>query len=384
MRSGPRINDPSRVWDVGLWPGCHRLSRQVSPSSAASTDVRPPIDRKHLLVRIIVAVAMMLVFAAEIRWLVPHFLAITRSLDHPRWEWTVLAVAAEVVSMTTFARLQRNMLSVGGVSVPLRRAVALAFAANAMSVTLPAGSVMSTTYTYKHLRLWGASGSLVTFTLAASGILSFITLGVVGVFGAELADSRPNLVVLALEFILVLGVLDGLRRAVRRPNVMTKITSSGLHVINWLLRRPRDDGQDPLRRFFEELGAIRPGRRDWGRGLWFVCLNWAGDFVCLIAACRAVGAVDVTIGVALVAYAAGMAASSIPLVPGGLGVVDGALILGLTRGGVGAGRATAGVIAYRLVSLALMALIGFVAWTAIRHSDRHRRAGPDQSSSGSH
>ena len=57
--------------------------------------------------------------------------------------------------MAMFARLQRRMVTAGGVRVPLRRMIGMTYAANAMSVTLPAGTVASTAYMFRKLRVVG-------------------------------------------------------------------------------------------------------------------------------------------------------------------------------------------------------------------------------------
>jgi uncharacterized membrane protein YbhN (UPF0104 family) len=59
--------------------------------------------------------------------------------------------------------------------------------------------------------------------------------------------------------------------------------------------------------------------------------NWLLDAACLWMCCTAVGADGLTATQLVIAYCAGMAAAS---VPGGLGIVDGALVLGLVAGGL--------------------------------------------------
>jgi uncharacterized protein (TIRG00374 family) len=325
--------------------------------------------KRHRVARAVVAVLIVAILAGEVYWLAPHFAQAGHALAHPRWAWLAIAIAAEMVSMTTFARLQRTMLTAGGVCVPLHRAVVLTFAANVMSVTLPAGPAVSTSYTYKHMRQWGADAPLVTFSLVASGVLSTVTLVVIGVLGAALAGRRPDPVVLAAEVAAVIAVAIGLRRLAHRPDLVLRVSSAGLHAYNKFRRRPRDTDIERLEGFLAELAVIHPGGRDWGRGLLFASLNWTADFICLFAACRAIGASGLTLGVALIAYAAGMAASSIPLLPGGLGIVDGAMILALSQGGLSSGHSAAGVAVYRLISFFLVALIGAGAWLLVRHAD---------------
>ena len=109
-------------------------------------------------------------------------------------------------------------------------------------------------------------------------------------------------------------------------------------------------------------------------GLLFATLNWVYDLICLVAACHAVGASGPSVSVALVTYAAGMTASSLPLLPGGLGVVDGVLILALVRGGMPVSIATAGVLIYRLISLGLVSLVGWLLWVFVERTGKHEPA----------
>ena len=115
---------------------------------------------------------------------------------------------------------------------------------------------------------------------------------------------------------------------------------------------------------------MKPRHRDWLIGLGLAILNWVADLACLYASCRAVDASHSTVLIVMVAYIAGMSASSISLLPGGLGVVDAAMIFALTSGHVSTVSATAAVILYRLISYALIVALGWIVWTSIWFADR--------------
>jgi uncharacterized protein (TIRG00374 family) len=66
------------------------------------------------------------------------------------------------------------------------------------------------------------------------------------------------------------------------------------------------------------------------------------------------------------AYLAGAAIASVSPTPGGLGAMEAALVAGLTRLGVVAGPAIAGVLAFRLVTYWLPLVPGAVAVRALR------------------
>jgi hypothetical protein len=69
-----------------------------------------------------------------------------------------------------------------------------------------------------------------------------------------------------------------------------------------------------------------------------------------------------TISLVLLAYAAATAASSAAFLPGGIGLVDGALLAALVAGGVPSKPALAAVLLYRLISFIGVAASGWLAW----------------------
>ncbi|SDI76495.1 hypothetical protein SAMN05444157_0045 [Frankineae bacterium MT45] len=301
----------------------------------------------------------------------PYLVHAAGAVSHPDPAWLTVAVVAELASMAAFAFLQWGLLSAGGVRVPARKMLALTYAANAVSVSLPAGSAVSTGYTFKRLRGWGANIPLATFTLIASGVLSTFTFGLLALFAGAFAGARqgsPNVLLIGLP-VAVLTVL-GLRRVMRNPEPVIRTSERGLILVNRLLRREPLAGHDRVRGIVSELRQINPRRRDWAAGSGFAAVNWLADLACLVACCHAVGIHSASITLAVVAYLAGTTASSVSLLPGGFGVVDTAMILTLTHGGLSAVTAASGVLLYRLVSVIFIVALGWVIWVAWWGIDR--------------
>src|ERR1700756_4778533 len=72
------------------------------------------------------------------------------ALAHLDWPWLPLGLVAESGSMATFARSQRRLLKVGGTKVHLSSVLAVTYAGNAISVSLPlAGPEVSTAFTFR-------------------------------------------------------------------------------------------------------------------------------------------------------------------------------------------------------------------------------------------
>ena len=92
---------------------------------------------------------------------------------------------------------------------------------------------------------------------------------------------------------------------------------------------------------------------------------WGFDGMCLFLALRAVG-VRVDFDVLLLAYTVGMAASFIPLLPAGLGVVETVTPAVLHLYGVPLEAALAGLVVYRILGTLLPALVGAGSLATLR------------------
>jgi putative heme transporter len=355
------------------------LPPALSVPSVPSGPTVPRIKATHRrgLHRAITGLTLMML-AVEVVLIAPQLGAMAAALTSPRWGWLLLAVGSEVGSIVLFALLQQRMLRVGGVRVPLRRMTSLAFAANALSATLPAGSALSAGYTFHRLRRFGASSALATWSLLCAGVLSMIAFSALVIAASVLAGaSGTSALAVAAGLVGSLAVLTALALLLHRPQLLARIATGPLGWANRLGRRDPTAGVAWVRRTAAQTALIRPTSRDWLVGLLFAALNWVADLVCLVLSCYAVGLTGLNLQLALVAYVAGMAASSISLLPGGLGGVDAALVLTLVHGGIGAPIAAAGVLIYRLVSFVLIAAVGWLVWALIRDRVRQAAARPN-------
>jgi hypothetical protein len=86
--------------------------------------------------------------------------------------------------------------------------------------------------------------------------------------------------------------------------------------------------------------------------------------MCLVAGARAVGADGLSLSVLSAAWLAGAGATNLTVLPGGLGVVDAAMIVTLSANTTSPGTAAATAVLYRLISFAMVAVIGLAAWAA--------------------
>jgi putative heme transporter len=291
-----------------------------------------------------------LVLGTEAVLVAPHLSGATAALAGAEAGWVGLAVLAVAASLTAFGMVRRRLLSAAGIRVGVASAVASILVSNAFHVTLPGGIAFSTAYSYRWMRDHGAGAPVAGWNLGVNGLLSTLTLAGLGL-AASLASGGTGWVRLVVEIGGVALLAGGARRFLRRPDRAVAVAERLLAWVNLVLRRPPGTGAQRPAKIVAQLRSVRPGSRGWAVATTFALLNWVFDVACLAACAHATGTPGLTPTVVLVAYVAGMAASSVSLLPGGVGVVDGALVLGLVAGGVPAAAALSAVVLYRLVTL---------------------------------
>jgi hypothetical protein len=336
------------------------MSRPLQQPVEVASPVTPqrPAGHGQLLRWLLIGSAVVLLaLEADLAW--PTLTGAVSSLSGAQPAWVVVAVLAAAASMSMFARSRRRLMQAAGVHVPARSVLAAVYVGNAIHVTIPGGAAFSTAYTYGWMRSWGASRPAVTWTLASGGVVASVTLAAMGLFGSLLVGGGAGLVSMVTATAAVLLVAVAVHRLQRRPEHVLAISRWVLARVNAVRRRPLTAGADALDEMAAQLRSVRPRGADWSVATAFAIANWAFDVACLAASGLALGLNGLTLPLLLVAYTAGMAASGISLLPGGIGVVDAALVLTLVAGGIPAAAALPAVLLYRLISLVGVVVAGW-------------------------
>ena len=101
-------------------------------------------------------------------------------LGHAHLSLIPLAISAEILSMATLARLQRRLLRAGGVRLSITSMVAIIYASNAISVSIPiAGTPMSAAFSFRSFARRGADRSLAGWVLTISGVISTVAFALI-------------------------------------------------------------------------------------------------------------------------------------------------------------------------------------------------------------
>jgi hypothetical protein len=280
-----------------------------------------------------------------------------------RWRWIPLAVYCEFGSMAAVARSQRRLLRAGGTKLHLRSVMAVTYAGNAISVSLPlAGPGMATAFTFRQFGREGIEPAVAAWALAVSGIISSFAFAFV-LAGGALASGNAiaagiglgGAVISLIPTVAVVGALryEPVRRWLNR--VLAKLLAIARHAIN----RPGPSAEDALERFLDRVSSLRLPTMHYLEVFALSLLNWVADCLCLAAAMSAVG-VHPPWSSLFLAYGIAMSAGSVGLTPGGLGVIEVTLAAALVGAGIKGQQAIAAVLVYRLISFWLVMIGGWL------------------------
>ena len=293
-----------------------------------------------------------------------------RSVAAADWARLVLAGVSEAASYLALAVMLRRLVGHG--RPPYAAAMKVALIACGLGPILPAAPVEGMVLSASELEARGVTRSrtLVALALAqwyfarALFALSAIAALVVATFAAlrasPLGQSWP-LMITGGAALAVLFVLMG--AIVRRVHLLARFLEAA-RGIPFVARRADRIAHACRELAHEVYGAIGPVTNR----LFLLALGLlasVADAACFVFALRAAG-VHAALPEVVLAYAIGMLASFVPLLPAGLGVVETAVPAFLGHFGVAVPTALAGVLAYRFLATLMPAFAGAAALGQLR------------------
>jgi uncharacterized membrane protein YbhN (UPF0104 family) len=196
-----------------------------------------------------------------------------RSFGHLHLRPLIFAVVMEVLSMVALGLMERRILIMGGLRIPVRRSIAI------------------------------ASNAVFVVIICIGGIFSENVTGIAaGAAG----------IVLTILVVWLAAV------AVRRPGIQERLIRTSVWILTRsqrTIRRPAGDPAGLVASSVSGLGSFAPHRPDVLRTVYSALRNWAFDLLCLTFSIKAAGVRVPWWGIVL-AWAAGAGGSSISLTPG--------------------------------------------------------------------
>ncbi len=308
----------------------------------------------------------LLVFWLFILPIVPGFGDALSKLGEVEPMWLFLGIALEFAALLCYSMLTHVALGQDSDKVRIFTLFRIQLSTRSLGSLVPGGSAASNALGFRLMTLAGANGRDAGFALATAGVGSAVVLNLI--LWVALIISIPGrgvnafygtaaifgVIVMLLAGGVVLGLVDHEGRAER--------------VTRWFARKMRFD-QDKAGEVAVHLGerlrglANEPGLLR--KVLSWSLLNWFLDIAALFVFIRAFGGSVDVIGL-VVSFCLANIFASIPITPGGLGIVEGIYIPSLVGFGLTTTTATVSVLSYRLVQFWLPMLVGGVCYVSLR------------------
>jgi uncharacterized membrane protein YbhN (UPF0104 family) len=285
-----------------------------------------------------------------------------------------LLVAATAVNLLTFAPPWMAALP----GLRFRQAFVVTQASTASTYVAPAGVAVGMALSFTMLRAWGFASSAVGLAVAVTGVwnqLSMLAFPTVALALLALAgDGHAALDTIAIVGLAIfVAVVAGFAAGLSTAALARRVGDLAARIVSRARRLIR---RGPVAWDGEAFVAFRARTNTLLRRRWHVLTlaTLAGQltvFLVLLVALRAVGipAGDVSAVEAFAAWSLVRLLGSIPITPGGLGVVE----LGLTTALVGFGGSqvdvVAAVLVYRFMTMVPTLVVGLLAGATWK---RHR------------
>ncbi|HET9898549.1 MAG TPA: lysylphosphatidylglycerol synthase transmembrane domain-containing protein [Streptosporangiaceae bacterium] len=290
--------------------------------------------------------------------------------------WLLGALGAEVASLASFAWLQHRVLKLSGASISVRETAALTLANHAIANTVPGEPVVSSAYRYRYCRRHGvsrASAGWTIFTMLVAQAIAMSLILLLGVLVALLAGTGVLDTGVTISGLVIIGAAGTvlvrrdliLRLAGALPRGLRRVTGHRYATVETMTAR--------VEATFAKMRQIPLRTRSAVSVVVIAALVWLADLGCLIFAFGAVRA-DVPWDGVLLAYGVAQVAGSLPVVPGGIGIIEGSLAVVLISYGTDPVPALATALVYRIIAFWLESAVGWVAVGVIAHRARRSAA----------
>lgn len=289
------------------------------------------------------------------------------------WWLAAAATTLQALRFAAYGELSHSVLAAGGEHVSRGLVMRSTIAGAALGKTLPGSTTAALAVMVRVLKANGCDAARVTAGLAASGALSSVTLAALLPVGALLTllagDGGRSLASGAgVAAGVVLGTVVATAFAIGRPESVCLVVER--------VTTPFERG--PLRRWVHPKRASAVVRRGLVcvlsllrtprvlvRSAGWAVLSWLLDLAVFLLFAATMGR-GASLATLLLVYVAGQLVAAVPITPGGVGVVETAMIAAMVATGSPADAAAATVLGWRLFSHLLPIAAGFAVLPSLR------------------
>jgi uncharacterized membrane protein YbhN (UPF0104 family) len=328
-------------------------------------------SRRRAVLRFALGLALAAAVFVEIVPRIASYGSVAHQLGTISWPWIVALAAASLLDIATTALPWQAVLP------RLSFVAALAFtqASTALTTVLPGGAPLGMALSFGFLRTLRVDRGAAAFAVAVTGVWSEVMILVYPLVGAILVFATGELssstAVIAGVSAVCGAVIVGLAVAALRSASAARwlgdfAAGVGAWVARLFHRSPPVWSGDSLVRLREERLVLL--RRRWPRLTAATLANQLTAYLVFELSLRAVGIsfADLPASEAFLAWAIGRVISSLPLTPGGIGVVELGMIGTLVGFGAPHAHVVAAVLLYRGVIVLPTLVIGLLALPMLR------------------
>jgi uncharacterized protein (TIRG00374 family) len=320
--------------------------------------------------------------AAMVFWFLPQFTSLSAVRDSVQ-DMTALQIAILLLATVWNLATYQIVMVTTTPGMTLRQATVSTETTTAVANTLVGGAAVAMGLTYAMNSSWGFSRSRTSVALLTSGLWNnFAKLGLPVVALAVLAFSSPPTAGRVLAGVLgvagLIAAVVGLWLVLRSRASAARV---GRALARWvsvplrLLHRPPAQGWDlALTKFRDRTVLLLHARWHWLTLATVV--SHLSLFLVLLLALRFCGVTAEQVGwaEALAVFAFARLLTAIPFTPGGLGVVEVAMISGLAAAGGDRPAVAAGVLVFRVLTYVLPIPLGVLTYLFWQRNKSWRRA----------
>jgi len=289
--------------------------------------------------------------------------AVVRDLS---WWWIVALVVASALFILSDGLPWITVLP----GLSFGNALRMDLAGSALSQALPGGAAVNAATQFGMLKSWGYEGRPVVLAVSLTSIWNqFAVYGfpILALVWLSFEGGHDGMLetVAAIALGVFLALAAGLAVVLSSERLARRTGDKAAAAANWIRgvfhKSPVGWGGDALVQFRSEANELLRNR--WPALTVTTLVNQLTVFVVLVLALRAegVGPSQVSLAEAFAAWSLVRALGSIPITPGGLGIVEVALSGALVGFGAGHAQAVAATLVYRFLTVVPSIVLGLAS-----------------------
>lgn len=345
----------------------------MTPRRMRHTAARVWSGRKIPQKRLVIAAGLLLSGGILAYLILNHLGPLVKVGERIEWAWVGAAAACSLGSYLMVGLALEELLALLGFALPFAEVLGIALVSTTANYFVSSAGISGFALKAHLLRKRRVPyGTTVTASVLSSAVMYIVLAVIIGegllYLMVNLQGTRIAVMESALGLLLLLAVsvppIVFFFDHELRGRVALRLFHWLNHAVYWFSKSeiPREDFHEFERQLTEGLDQVRRHHARLTKTVAYTCVDWGLAMTSLYLCFRAVG-VGLSVGHLSAGFSVGQAATLIPILPGGLGAVEGSMAAVYEALGVDWNKALVAVLLYRLVYYLLPAALSvFVLW----------------------